>query len=90
VLKEIVGQPMLLHIVERLRFAPGIHTVAVATSDREQDEPIRTLCRSRGVLVFGGDEEDVLTRFYRAAVAFDADPILRVTADCPFVDPDLV
>ncbi|MCU1279438.1 MAG: spore coat protein [bacterium] len=90
VMKELVGKPMLWHIVDRLRAAPGVHSVGVATSDQDSDEPVRRFCVEQGISVFAGDENDVLDRFYRAAVAFGADPILRVTADCPFVDPELV
>lgn len=90
VMKPLVGRPMLWHIVERLRVAPGVERVGVATSDHPHDEPIRAFCREQGIPVFAGDEQDVLDRFLRAAEAFDADPILRVTADCPFVDPELV
>ncbi len=90
VMKPLVGHPMLWHILDRLRRAPGVASVGVATSDRPGDEPLRAFCRDAGVPVFAGDERDVLDRFYRAAVAFGGDPVIRVTADCPFVDPELV
>lgn len=90
VLKPLVGRPMLWHIVDRLRHADGVASVAVATSDQEGDRPLRDFCVEQAIPVFAGDERDVLDRFYRAAVEFDADPVLRITADCPFVDPELV
>jgi spore coat polysaccharide biosynthesis protein SpsF len=90
VLKPLVGRPMLWHIVDRLRRAPGISSVGVATSDKDEDEPIRVFCQRERIPFFAGDEQDVLDRFYRAAIAFQADPVLRITADCPFVDPELV
>jgi spore coat polysaccharide biosynthesis protein SpsF len=89
-MKPLLGRPMLWHIVERLRRAPGVTSVGVATSDQPGDEPIRAFCAENEIPVFTGSENDVLDRFYRAAVAFGADPILRITADCPFVDPELV
>jgi spore coat polysaccharide biosynthesis protein SpsF len=90
VMMPLVGQPMLWHIVDRLRRAPGVARVVVATSDRDGDEPLRSFCRDSQLDVFAGDESDVLDRFYRAAVKFGGDPVLRITADCPFVDPELV
>ena len=86
----LAGKPMLWHIVDRLRRAPGVATVGVATSDRPGDEPLREFCRAEGIPVFAGDERDVLDRFYRAAVTFGGDPVIRVTADCPFVDPEII
>lgn len=90
VLRPLLGRPMLAHIVERVRACQGIATVVVATSDRESDEPIRRMCAEHGILCFAGSEEDVLDRFYQAAVRFGGDPLIRITADCPLVDPELL
>jgi len=90
VLELVAGKPMLSHIVERLRRAPGLAKVVVATTDAASDAPVRALCAEIGVDCFAGNELDVLDRYYRAAEAHGADPVLRVTADCPFVDPELV
>ena len=90
VLKPLVGRPMLWHIVDRLRHAPAVAMVGVATSDQETDRPLRDFCAAAGIEVFAGDERDVLDRFYRAAVALGGDPLVRITADCPFVDPEIV
>ena len=88
VLELVAGKPMLAHIVERLRHA--VDRVVVATSIAATDEPVRELCTAIGVPCFAGSELDVLDRFLGAATAHAADPILRITADCPFVDPELV
>ena len=90
VLKPILGRPMLAHILERLQAVSAIGAVLVATSDREGDEPVRAFCREHGIGCFAGSERDVLDRFYHAAVHENADPIIRITADCPLVDPELV
>ena len=90
VLKPILGKPMLWHIVRRVRFARGLSDVVVATSDRVEDEVIRTFCHKQGINVFAGSETDVLDRFYRAALVYHGDPVLRVTADCPLIDPELI
>jgi spore coat polysaccharide biosynthesis protein SpsF (cytidylyltransferase family) len=90
VLKPILGRPMLWHIVRRLRHVPGLSSVIVATSELPGDEPVRTFCRESGIPVFAGSEEDVLDRFYQAALHHRGDPLVRITGDCPFVDPELV
>jgi spore coat polysaccharide biosynthesis protein SpsF len=90
VLRPLAGAPMLARIVERLRLCPEISRVVVATSDRDGDEPIRRMCREEGIDSFAGSEQDVLDRFYRAASTFGGDPLIRITADCPLVDPGLV
>ena len=90
VLRTVAGEPMLAHIVERVRAAAGVDQVVVATSDRAVDESIRTFCKSRAIDCFAGDEQDVLDRFYRAAVMHGAERVIRITADCPLADPELI
>jgi spore coat polysaccharide biosynthesis protein SpsF len=90
VLRTLAGRPMLLRIVDRLRACPAIANIVVATSDRDKDEAIRQMCAAQQIDCFAGSEHDVLDRFYRAAVTFQGDPVIRITADCPLVDPGLL
>lgn len=90
VLRPLAGRPMLARIVDRVRACPAVGNVVVATSDRDGDEPIRRLCAAERIDCFAGSEPDVLDRFYRAAVTFHGDPLIRITADCPLVDPALL
>lgn len=90
VLRPILGHPMLWHIVQRVRKAPGVTEVVVATGDRSSDDAVAEMCRSSGIAVFRGNESDVLDRFYQAARQFQGDPLLRITGDCPFADPELI
>ncbi|HTR33450.1 MAG TPA: glycosyltransferase family protein [Gaiellaceae bacterium] len=90
VLLPLAGRPVLLHVVERAAAAPGIQRVAVATTGLPRDEPIRSLCRTEDIPCFAGSELDVLDRYYGAACALRADPIVRLTSDCPALDPALV
>ncbi len=90
VLKPILSQPMLWHIIKRLQFVQPIGEVVVATSDQPSDEPIRRFCTDAKISFFAGSETDVLDRFYRTALEFNGNPLLRITADCPFVDPQVV
>jgi spore coat polysaccharide biosynthesis protein SpsF len=86
VLLPIVGEPMLAHVVERARAVPGIGEVVVATSTEAADDRIAELCAARDWACFRGSEEDVLDRYYQAALAYKADHVLRVTADCPLLE----
>jgi len=90
VLKPLAGHPMLWHVVQRVRATPGLTEVVVATPESSENDAIRAFCAQEGIAVFSGSEEDVLDRYYQAARAFAADPVLRVTSDCPLVDPRLI
>jgi len=90
VLREICGKPMLWHVVQRVRQVRMIKKVVVATSSLSIDAPICKFCDSEDISCFRGCEQDVLDRFYWAARENKADPIIRLTGDCPFVDPQVV
>lgn len=90
VLRPIMGKPMLWHIVNRLRYVQGLHGVVVATSDAPSDYTIIQFCKDNNIACFAGSENDVLDRFYQAALIHKGDPLLRITGDCPFVDPGLI
>jgi spore coat polysaccharide biosynthesis protein SpsF len=90
VLKSILGRPMLWHIVERVRTVPSIAEVVVAVPDNPANEVLRRFCADNQIALFAGNETDVLDRYYRAAQQFKADPIIRITADCPLADPQLI
>jgi len=90
VLEDVAGHPMLWHVVHRLRKARLVDKVVVATTDRPLDDPIVDFCRQDELACFRGDERDVLDRFYQAAKAHHADVVIRITADCPLIDPAVV
>ena len=90
VLREICGKPMLWHVIRRVRQVRMIEQIVVATSSQPIDSPIRDFCGANGITCYAGSEQDVLDRFYRAAQSSSADPIIRLTGDCPFVDPQVV
>jgi spore coat polysaccharide biosynthesis protein SpsF len=90
VLEIVAGKPMLWHIVDRVRRARGVADVVVATSTASTDAPVRSFCEEHAIACFAGSELDVLDRFYQAAQAHGADPVLRITADCPFADPEII
>lgn len=90
VMRDICGKPMLVHIVERVSAAHGVDRVVVATSDQPADRAIQDFCTETEFDCFIGNEQDVLDRFYQAAKYFDAARIVRITADCPLVDPMII
>lgn len=87
VMSDVAGRPLLLRVIERARLIAGIERVVVATSDAPADRPIRDLASATGVDAFAGSENDVLDRFYQAARCYGATTIVRLTADCPLLDP---
>lgn len=90
VMMDLHGQPMLSRVVRRARRARRVDELIVATSTSDRDDPIEDLCSWEGWPYFRGSEDDVLDRYYRATNAHDGDPVVRVTADCPLIDPDLI
>ena len=90
VLQDIAGKPMLLRVVNRVRQSQSIDFVAVITSTHESDDAIERCCKDNGVPCFRGNLDDVLDRYYQAARHFQAAVIVRITADCPLLDPIIV
>jgi spore coat polysaccharide biosynthesis protein SpsF len=90
VLHRVMGRPLLGYLLDRLRLSRRLATLVVATSTLEQDRPIRAFAEAEGIAVFTGSEDDVLDRYYRAAEHYEIDPIVRITVDCPLMDPKVV
>jgi spore coat polysaccharide biosynthesis protein SpsF len=90
VLKPIAGQPLLWHIVHRLKACHLLEEIAVATTGNPADDAIVDWCDNNGVTVVRGPEDDVLARYARAAEKLDADIIVRVSSDAPFIDAGFV
>lgn len=89
VLMEVKGKPLLAYQIEQLRFAGSLEKLIVATTVNASDDPIVAFAEGRGIPVFRGSEEDVLDRYYQAAKDYKAEHIMRLTADCPLVQPDI-
>lgn len=91
VLKEICGKPMLARQIERVARARLVDLVAVATSEDASDDPIAALCAEFGIPSYRGSLADVLDRFQGASERLGpADHIVRLTGDCPLIDPAIV
>ena len=90
VLRPIAGQPLLWHIVHRLKKCRSLEDIAVATTTNPADEAIVEWCNAHGVTVVRGPEDNVLARYAGAAEKLDADLIVRVSSDAPFIDAGFV
>jgi len=87
---KIGNKPILQHVIERLALCKHVDEVILATSTNPKDKILVKLAGSMGIKSFAGDEDDVLKRFYDAARKFNADIIVRVPGEEPFIDPGLV
>lgn len=90
VLKTIDGRPMLSYQLERLRRVARAQSIVIATTDKVPDNDIVRFSDHEGVHAFRGPENDVLARFCGAAIESEARCVVRVTADCPLIDPSLI
>jgi len=89
-LADICGRPMLARLLDRVRAVRLLDKIVVATTDQASDDPIAQFCQQEGVSCFRGSEQDVLDRFYCAAKKLGADTVVRITADCPLIDPEVI
>ena len=90
VMYPIHGVPLIELLLKRLAQAKRIDTITVATSKNPENKPLIDHVRKLGIDVFEGSENDVLERYYRAAKPYQPDVVVRITGDCPLVDPQLV
>ena len=90
VLIDLAGQSMLAHVVNRTKRASTIDKVVVATTELSADNAIVRLCKKQKWSYSRGSEHDVLDRYYQAALKFDANVIIRITSDCPFIEPEII
>jgi spore coat polysaccharide biosynthesis protein SpsF len=87
VLLPLGGKPVLEHVYERCRRATTVHKVLIATTLNPLDDVLEAWCHQRGYPVYRGDENNVLSRYVELARQTEAEIIVRVTADCPLIDP---
>lgn len=90
VMMNLGGRPVLNWVWRACYQAPGVDEVWIATSTLPADDVIEDWCKKHGIDVYRGSETDVLDRFYKCAQAAKADIILRLTGDCPFLDPQVI
>ncbi len=90
VLKDLAGRTVLEYVVRRCQQSRSVASVMIATSDRPADDPLQAHATRLGVDCYRGSLDDVLCRYVEAGRCCSADPIIRITADCPLVDPRII
>jgi len=90
VLRQVCGKSMIERVHERVSLCQSVDEVVVATSDSNQDDLLANYCESHEWAFVRGSEDDVLSRFVLTAQSTQADRIVRVTSDCPLLDPEIV
>jgi spore coat polysaccharide biosynthesis protein SpsF len=90
VLMEVNGRPLLAYQLDRISKSKKLDKVIVATSTLEKDNAIENFCKDYGVDCYRGSENDVLGRYYKCAIKNNAEVVVRLTADCPFSDPNVI
>ena len=90
IMKKVLDKPLLEYQLERLFRVKHADQVIIASSDHGELQPIADLCLRLGVPYFRGSEQDVLSRYYGAATQYGADVVVRITSDCPLIDPAVV
>lgn len=90
VLADLCGEPMLGRQLNRLSRAESLDLIVIATTIKREDDAIVDFCKRRAIAFYRGSENDVLDRYYQAALHFSANIIVRITADCPLIEPAVV
>ena len=84
------NKPLLFHLIDRINKCKQINKVVVATSKNSLDDLLYDLCLSKKINVFRGSLDDLLDRYFKCAKKFKADHIVRITSDCPLIDPKII
>ena len=90
VLADICGQPLLKRLIDRVSVTPGVERVVVATTIESADDILADWCSEHGLPCYRGSVDDVLDRFWQCAQLHPAEFIVRVTADDPLKDPEII
>jgi spore coat polysaccharide biosynthesis protein SpsF len=90
ILKDLMGKTVLQHVIERIRQANSIDEILIATTTQGPDDAVANEAAQCGVKCFRGSQDDVLARYYLAAKDNNVDAVVRITSDCPLIDPMVV
>ena len=89
VIAKIEKRPLIWHVINRVKKVKGVKII-LATTIRQEDKILLKIAKDSKILSFAGDADDVLKRYYDCAVLYNCDPIIRITADCPLIDPNVI
>ena len=89
-MKSSNGMPLLYHVINQLRHCSKVKNLVIATTTNQEDDEIEKFADNNSVDVFRGNEKDVLDRYFQCAKKYSFSTIVRITADCPLIDPQIV
>ena len=84
------GMPLLYHVINQLRHCSKVKNLVIATTTNQEDDEIEKFADNNSVNVFRGSEKDVLDRYFQCAKKYSFSTIVRITSDCPLIDPQIV
>ena len=90
IFKELSGRPVLWHVIERLKHSKLIDEIIIATTDLSDDDAVEKFCIENDIKFYRGSSDNVLSRYYNAAKKSGAGTVIRITSDCPVIDPALI
>ena len=90
VLRKIKKKPMLYYVIKQVLASNTIDEVIIATTKEKIDDSIVDYCKQNKIKVFRGSKLDLLDRYYKCAKKYHCDPIIRITSDCPLIDPNVI
>ena len=90
VLRKIKGRPMLYYVIRQVLASKTVDDVIIATTREKSDDVVVEYCRQNHIKIFRGAKNDLLDRYFQCAEKFDCDPVIRITSDCPLIDPGVI
>jgi spore coat polysaccharide biosynthesis protein SpsF len=90
VLKKILGEPMLWHLVNRVKKSRYVDTLIIAATEDKKDDAIEIFANEYHLGIYRGSEKDIVDRYYNAARKYNADIVVRIWGDCPLIDPEII
>ncbi len=89
VLQKIENKTMISRVIERVKQIKSVQQIALITTNEKSDKILLDIANEEGIIGFVGDTQNVLNRHYECALKINADPIIRITGDCPLLDPKI-
>ena len=89
VLAKIENKPMIWHVINRVKKIRSVDQIILVTTRKKKDRVLLKIANESGIIGFAGDTDDVLGRHYQCAMQYNADPIIRITGDCPLIDHNI-
>lgn len=90
ILKKVKSKMILEYVINQIKSSEKINEIIIATTKKTEDDIIENFCKERKIKYFRGSENDLLDRYYQCAKKYNCDPIIRITSDCPLIDPNVI